>query len=165
MGGLEMDNQEDLLNRYTYNTDEIVGNYNVFYQTDPSELNTLDGSTLAFQKSYRGVKGLTQIAIPFAQAKNKLTRTDLENDLGLIQRTIQKVVNLFGNSNGASNQTLNSKLGALLVSKPVFNIDKIAFIREMYSFITICHDDKFWRGCAYLRGVVELKSFILINRW
>ena len=148
-------NQEDLLNRYTYNTDELVGNYNVFYQTDPSELNTLDGSTLAFQKSYTGVKGLTQIAIPFAQAKNKLTRTDLENDLGLIQRTIHRIVNLFGNNN-SNTTTINSKLGALLVSKPVFNIDKIAFIRGRN--IDTISASYWWDNWHYVNGAD-------VNQW
>ena len=119
--------QERLLTRNTFNTDEAIGNYNIVYPTDSTEYNTLDATTLSFQESIQNVKGLTQITLPFAQGKNKKNNSTIENNLKELSSVITKIVSTFGNKK--SSLSMNSQNGKLALSEPIFNLDKIAFRR------------------------------------
>lgn len=119
-------NQDRLLDSYSFNTDEAIGNYSIYYQTDASELNTLDGDTLAFQESIRNIKGLTSIALPFAQGKNKTEDTSTLNFLKEIEKTVKSISGSFGSGKGKKGRKGNVS-DALLVSGKTFTVDKIAF--------------------------------------
>lgn len=119
--------QERLLTRYTYNTDEAIGNYNIVYPTDSTEYNTLDDTSIAFQESIDNVKGLTQITLPFAQGKKKGNRSDIEKNLKKAVSTVNKVIGSLGSRNNSV--SVNSQNGKLALSSPLFSVDKIAFRR------------------------------------
>ena len=79
-------NQDDLRNEYKPNTNEIISNYFLVWETDEQDQNTLDnqdGRTYqaittvknVTNKELVNIKGLTRISIPLSMAtrKNKLT--------------------------------------------------------------------------------------------
>ena len=118
-------NQERLLNSFSYNTNEAIGNYNIVYQTDTTDINTLDGDGLSFQESIEDVKGLAQINIPFSIGKRKVGIGEVEEGLLDINNLANRITSTFGNG---QNVSLKSNRGALLVSNKEFNNDKIAIL-------------------------------------
>ena len=81
-----LNNQEDLRNEFTYNTDELRANYLIIWDTDAQDQNTLDdqsGRTYQAITTLKTVqdpdlsliKGSDRVSVPFSMAirKNKLT--------------------------------------------------------------------------------------------
>jgi len=128
-------NQERLLNQFTPNTAEFVANYNVHYQYDTQDQNTLDDVTgLSFQAITKPVtvnnlkmvhmKGLTEIAMPFALGKRKDGLTVLEKFAKGVFKIVDNVTGIFG---GGTNfvSKIEAREGALLLSSHFITVGKI----------------------------------------
>lgn len=127
--------QERLLNRFNPNTDEFVANYNIHYNYDTQDQNTLDDTTgLTFQaitkpvtvinKKMVNMKGLTEIVIPFALGKRKDGFTSLENFARDVFKFIDNLTGVFGGGTNFASK-IENRIGALLLSSHFISVGKL----------------------------------------
>ena len=128
-------NQERLLQQFQLNTDEMISNYNIFYNYDIQDQNTLDDQTgRVFQaitspiskinEKFVNVKNLTQIEIPFSQGKEKKGLTAVEELLKELGRIVDNVTGIFGGGTNFANQ-IENRIGSLLLSSHFLTIGKV----------------------------------------
>jgi len=136
---------------YTYNTDELAGNYLISYQTDGQDENTLqDYKGTIYQvitqprkvnyQPFVMVKNLVSANIPFAKAVQKTDLTSPEkiinsfvNDLDVVIQEINKVL---GPAISAYNSLSSSGTFNNLFSGGLFGLAKKIFHKEIVIFNT-----------------------------
>lgn len=127
-------NQERLLDDEKYNTDELVSNYNILWQFDIQDQNTLDDqSGRVFQAITRPnivqdeslvlMKGLAQINIPFTLGKTKTSLTDVERLAKTLGSIVDGLTGIFGNGTNFASQIQN-RVGSLLLSSHFLTLGK-----------------------------------------
>lgn len=128
-------NQERLLQQFELNTNEIVSNYNIFWEYDTQDQNTLDDqSGRVFQaitspvnvvnQRFVSIKNLTQINIPFSQGKEKTKLTDVEKVFKKLAKVVDNLTGLFG---GGTNYVskIEDRVGCLLLSSHFLTTGKV----------------------------------------
>lgn len=127
--------QERLLDKNSFNTGEIVANYNIHWQYDIQDQNTLDDQTgRVFQAITKpisfndqklvNIKGLAEIDMPFSigKTKNGLTRVEeVAKDLG---RFVDNLTGIFGGGTNFASQITN-RIGSLLLSSHFLTYGKV----------------------------------------
>lgn len=127
--------QDRLLDRFKLNTDEMVSNYNIFYQLDIQDQNTLDNSQgRVFQAITSPVstndedliliKNITEISIPFALALTKRDFTTVENVAKELAGFVDNLTGIFGNGTNFRSQ-IDSRIGAMLLSSNFITNPKV----------------------------------------
>lgn len=127
--------QTRLLNSYIPNTKEFTANYNIIYEFDRMDMNTLDDVTgLTYQVITKPItvndqklvlmKGLTQIQIPFALGKRKDSFTTFELFAKEVFKVVDGLTGIFGGGTNFANQ-VESRIGALLLSDHYITTPKI----------------------------------------
>lgn len=127
--------QTRLLNSLIRNTKEFSANYNIVFEIDRMDMNTLDDVTgLTYQVITKPVtvndqklvlmKGLTQIQIPFALAKRKDGFTPLESFAKDVFRVVDGLTGIFGGGTNFANQVEN-RIGAMLLSDHFISVPKL----------------------------------------
>lgn len=118
--------QTRLLDRNSFNTDEIIANYNINWAYDVQDQNTLDDQTgrvfqaittpiTTIDQKLVNIKNLAEISLPFSigKCKNDLTRVEeVAKDLG---RFVDTLTGIFGGGTNFASQITN-RLGSLLMS-------------------------------------------------
>lgn len=128
-------NQERLLQQFQMNTDEIVSNYNIFWNYDIQDQNTLDDQTgRVFQaitspiskvnEKLVSIKNLTQIDIPFSQGKDKTELTEVEKILKKLGKVVDDLTGIFGGGTNFASQ-IENRIGSLLLSSHFLTIGKV----------------------------------------
>lgn len=118
--------QERLLDPRMFNTDEMLANYNIFWQFDIQDQNTLDDQEgRVFQaittpittnnEDLVNIKNLAQIAIPFSLGKTKTELTDVEQVAKVLASIVDGITGIFG---GGTNfeQQIEERVGSLLMT-------------------------------------------------
>ena len=133
-------NQENRLSEYSFNTDEMLSNFMISFQTDFQDENTLENfKGTNFQvitspknvqnKSFVNVKNLGEVRLPFALATRKNELTEVEKVIKFFAQTIDKTVNaLGGNSNLGA--TVTNRVGMMVLSADTTGADKILLMNN-----------------------------------
>lgn len=126
--------QERRLDKYQLNTSELASNYNIYYEYDVQDQNTLDDQTgRVFQavttpitkvnEKMVNVKGLVQIALPFSQGKEKTSLTAVEKILKTLGQLVDTVTGIFGGGTNFAGK-IEDRIGSLLLSSHFLTIGK-----------------------------------------
>lgn len=127
--------QERLLDRYTPNGFEIKSNIVLGYSYDTMDVNTMEDTTgMVYQvitspkqvvnQENVTLKGLDNVAIPFALASVKTKLTAIEERLELLAKITDVLTGLFGKKSKFSKQVQN-RIGVMSVSDDIITVPKI----------------------------------------
>lgn len=127
--------QERLLDFNGFNTDEIVANYNIAWQFDAQDQNTLDDQTgRVFQaittpintinQDYVNIKGLTEIQLPFSIGRTKTELTLVEEIARDLGKFVDKLTGILG---GGTNfqAKVERRVGAMLLSSDFLSFGRV----------------------------------------
>lgn len=127
--------QDSLQNFNGFNVDEFRANYNIFWNTDIQDQNTLDNvEGLSFQAQISplntdnadltNLTGLEQVAIPFALPVRKDQLTAVEEAVKVFATLVDAVTGQLGNPQSLSGK-INNRIGVLHLSSHYTNVGKI----------------------------------------
>lgn len=127
--------QQRLLDRFKCNTDEMVSNYNIYYQFDTQDQNTLDNQDgRVFQaitspittkdKSLVNIKGFAEISIPFSLGIEKRELTEVEKVARALGKIVDTLTGVFGGGTNFANQ-IENRIGSLLLSSHFLTFGKV----------------------------------------
>lgn len=127
--------QDRLVDRFKFNTDEMVSNYNIYFQMDVQDQNTLDNQDgRVFQaittpivtnnKEFVNIKNLTEISIPFSLGIEKRDLTDIEKVAKALGKIVDKITGIFGGGTRFESQ-IENRVGALLMSSHFMTSGKV----------------------------------------
>lgn len=127
--------QERLLTKHSFNTDEMVANYNIHWQYDVQDQNTLDDQTgRVFQAITQpistnnadlvNIKNLAEVDIPFSIGKTKTGLTRVEEVAKDLGRFVDNLTGIFGGGTNFASQITN-RIGSLLLSSHFLTYGKV----------------------------------------
>ena len=127
--------QERLLDVNTFNTDEMISNYNIFYQFDTQDQNTLDDQTGRVFQAITSpnvvqnedlviIKNLAQVSIPFSLGKTKTQLTTIEEVLKTLGGLVDDITGIFGGGTNFRGQIQN-RIGSLSLSSHFLTYGKV----------------------------------------
>jgi hypothetical protein len=130
-----LNDQERLLDRVEFNTDEIVSNYTISYSLDSSDMNTLDDQTgRIFQamtlpitvndQSLVNIQNMVEIDLPFSLGRTKNSLTTIEKVAQVLGRAVDLLTGIFGSGTSFFAQ-ITARKGSLLLSSDLLTIGKI----------------------------------------
>jgi len=134
-----LNNQDRRLEEHTYNTDEMISNYNILWDYDVQDQNTLDDQSgrifqaitsarTAINPEYVTIKNLAQIAIPFSMAKEKTKLTDVEKILKTLGKLVDNITGIFGGGTNFAGQ-IEDRIGSLLLSSHFLTTGKVVVMQ------------------------------------
>lgn len=127
--------QDKLLTQFRPNTSEFVSNYNITYEFDRQDQNTLDDVTgqvfQAIQKptfienpKLLNVKGLGQVAIPYSIGKRKNSLTNLEEAGRKLGKLVDELTGVFGGGTNFASQ-IDARIGSMLLSSHFLTVPRL----------------------------------------
>lgn len=127
--------QTRLLDKLKFNTSEIIANYNIYYQYDTQDQNTLDDQTgRVFQAittpvtkindEFVSIKNLAEISIPFSLGKCKTSLTKVEEIAKSLGQFVDNLTGIFGGGTNFESQ-IENRLGSLLLSSHFLTYGKL----------------------------------------
>jgi len=127
--------QERLLDRVKFNTDEIIANYNIHWSYDTQDQNTLDDQTgrvfqavtspiTTIDSKLVNIKNLAEIDLPFSIGKTKLGLTHLEEVAKDLGQFVDNITGIFGGGTNFASQIRN-RVGSLLLSSHFLTVGKM----------------------------------------
>ncbi len=128
--------QPRLLDRNGFNTDEIVANYNINFQFDSQDQNTLDDQTgLVFQaittpirtinQNLVNIKGLTEIVVPFSLGKAKQGLNGVEEVLKALGKAVDFLTGVLPGRGTNFAGKIEKRIGSLLMSSDFISFGKV----------------------------------------
>jgi len=129
--------QSDREGEFSYNTGDAWKRYYIHYQTDQSDLNTLDffdptdaeystEPLNVINSDLVTIKGLNDVNIPFAMGIRKKGFTWLENLAYEVFEIIDEVVNAFGGNGNLASQ-IEDRIGVLQLSQQFYTVSKLLY--------------------------------------
>lgn len=127
--------QENLQDFNGFNVDEFKANYNIFWNTDVQDQNTLDNvEGLSFQAQITplntdnpeltNLTGLEQVALPFALPVRKDKLTAVEEAVKVFATLVDSVTGQLGNPQSLSGK-INNRIGVLHLSSHYTSVGKV----------------------------------------
>lgn len=127
--------QDNLLDRFKYNTDEIIANYNINWSLDVQDQNTLDNQVgrifqaitsqvTTINPDLVSIKNLAEIALPFSIGREKTGLTDVERVARTLGTIVDTITGLFGGGTNFASQ-IENRIGSLLLSSHFLTVGKI----------------------------------------
>lgn len=131
--------QKELKDRFTFNVDEMVANYNINWAYDTQDQNTLDNQVgRVFQaiiepnvvnnQDLVSLKGLEEVAIPCSLGLRKNNLNAVEEALKGLAEFVDGLTGFFGSGTSFASDIENRK-GALLTSSHFFTIPKVVAMK------------------------------------
>lgn len=127
--------QDRLLDQFKLNTDEMMANYNIIYQFDIQDQNTLDNSDgRVFQaittplvkrnEDVVNIKNVSEVNLPFSLGLQKTKLNRVEEVAKSLGKIADEITSIFG---GGSNfeSRIRNRVGSLLLSSNFLTIGKI----------------------------------------
>lgn len=166
------EDQDRLLDKFKYNTSEMVSNYNITYEYDTQDQNTLDDqSGRLFQAITTPVvkdnpklvviKNLAQISVPFSLGKEKKSLTDVEKTLRSLGQVVDTITGIFGGGTNFSGK-IEDRIGSLLLSSHFLTFGKVVVMqggrlapnqRELLNALNLWNDYHYINSFATYKGV------------
>ena len=130
--------QDDRVDEYTLNTDEIWKRYYIHYQVDYADIHTLDfydptdceystEPTTVVNPDLVSIKGLNDVNIPFALGVRKGTLNWLEQTAQTLFSIIDAVTGIFGGGTNFAGQIQN-RIGVLQIGQQFFGVSKMLYV-------------------------------------
>jgi len=127
--------QKRLLDGVSFNTNEMVGNYNISWRFDTQDQNTLDdqagrvfqaitSQNVTQNEDLVAIKGLTEIDIPFTLGKCKTKITRIEEIAKSLGKFVDNLTGLFGGGTNFATQ-IEGRIGSLLLSSHFTTLPKV----------------------------------------
>jgi hypothetical protein len=127
--------QERILDRVKFNTDEIVSNYNIYWALDIQDQNTLDivdgrvfqavtSPNIVNNQEFVIIKNLAEIAIPFSLGREKRELTAVETIAKSLGQLVDNLTGIFGGGTNFASQ-IENRIGSLLLSSHFLTSGKV----------------------------------------
>jgi hypothetical protein len=127
--------QDKRLSSFKYNTDEMLSNFMLSFQTDYQDENTLENfkgtnyqvitqPNVVSNQDYVNIKGFGEVRAPFARALRKDGLTTVEKLLSGLATVVDTTVNTLGGNSQLSSKIKNRK-GMMLLSADTTGMDKL----------------------------------------
>lgn len=163
--------QKKLLDGVKFNTEEMVSNYNIAYQYDTQDQNTLDDQTgrvfqaitsevSSINKDFVTIKGLGEVSIPFSIGKCKTELTTVENVAKSLGRFVDNLTGIFGGGSNFSTQIQN-RIGSLLLSSHFTTYPKIVVMsgsKLSKNQRSILSAENLWNEFHYINSFAEING-------
>lgn len=131
--------QERRLQAYRLNTSEIVANYNIYYEYDTQDQNTLDDQTgrvfqaittpkIVGNEKLVNIKHLAKINIPHSLPKEKTGLTDVEKVFKALAKVVDSITGIFGGGTNYASK-IEDRIGSLLLSSHFLSIGKVVVMQ------------------------------------
>lgn len=128
-------NQERLLQENTFNTDEIVANYNIYYSLDTQDQNTLDvvdgrvfqaitSPVVTNEPDFVTIKNIQEIEIPFSLGLEKRSLTTIEEVAKSLGSVVDAITGIFGGGTNFAS-SIEQRIGSLLLSSHFLTVGKV----------------------------------------
>lgn len=165
-------NQERLHQQFKLNTDEMVSNYNIFWQLDSQDQNTLvNNEGRVFQAitepiavnnpEFVNIKNLVQVSLPFSVGLEKRELTTVEEVAKTLASIVDGITGVFGGGTNYASQIRN-RIGSLLLSSHYLTFGKVVVMngqnlannqRELVSATALYNKYHFINSFAEINGV------------
>jgi hypothetical protein len=130
--------QDERIDEYTLNTDEIWKRYYIHYQVDYADFHTLDfydptdaeystEPTTIVNADLVSIKGLNDVNIPFALGVRKGNLNFIEKTAKLLFSLIDAVTGIFGGGTNFAGQ-IQSRVGVLQIGQQFFGVSKMLYL-------------------------------------
>jgi hypothetical protein len=130
--------QDERIDEYTLNTDEIWKRYYIHYQVDYADVHTLDfydptdaeystEPTTIVNADLVSIKGLNDVNIPFALGVRKGNLNFIEKTAKLLFSLIDAVTGIFGGGTNFAGQ-IQSRVGVLQIGQQFFGVSKMLYL-------------------------------------
>lgn len=127
--------QERVLDRNKFNTDEIISNYNIYWSLDIQDQNTLDlvdgrvfqaitSPLNVINHEFVTIKGLAEIALPFSLGREKRSLTTVEEIAKVLAGIVDGLTGIFGGGTNFKSQ-IEQRIGSLLLSSDFLTVGKV----------------------------------------
>jgi hypothetical protein len=127
--------QQLRLSSFKYNTNEILSNFMISFQTDFQDENTLEDfkgtnfQAITEPKTFNNrdlvnIKGLGEVRLPFARAKRKDSLTVVEASIAALATLVDTAINVMGGSSSLSAKIRNRK-SMMVLSADTTGVDKL----------------------------------------
>lgn len=163
--------QARLLDRNGFNTDEMIANYNIHWQYDVQDQNTLDDQTgrvfqvitspiITNDPSLVNIKNLAEISIPFSIGKTKNSLTQVEEIAKDLGRFVDNLTGIFGGGTNFASQITN-RLGSLLMTSHFLTVGKVVkmsgnkLASDQRGDLTV---QKIWDNYHYINSFAEING-------
>ena len=131
-------NQDNRLSEFRFNTEEMLSNFMISFQTDVQDENTLENflgtnfqvitsPVTSNERSFINVKNLGQVRLPFALASRKNDLTIVEKALKDMAQTVDKTVNTLGGNSSLSSK-ISNRIGMMVLTADTTSVDKVLII-------------------------------------
>jgi len=129
--------QDSRENQWTYNTGEAWKRYYTHYQTDPSDVHTMDkidGSDCEYSTepvTYNNedlvtIKGVVDIGYPFAFGIRKESLTVVEEACLPFAKLADEVIQFFGGSSELESK-IQGRVGVMMISQQYYSVTKLLY--------------------------------------
>jgi hypothetical protein len=160
--------QNDRLDEFSYNTEDVWKRYYIKYNLDYSDIYTLDGNvydihdaeystepTSIVNADLVSIKGLNEVNIPFSLGKRKETLNWLEKIAKTFFELVDSVTGIFG---GGTNfgATIQDRTNLLVVSQMYFSTTKILWTiggRQPASYANYISATNLWNKYHYINKI------------
>jgi hypothetical protein len=130
--------QDERIDEYTLNTDEIWKRYYIHYQVDYADFHTLDfydptdaeystEPTTIVNPDLVSIKGLNDVNIPFALGVRKGNLNFIEKTAKALFSLIDAVTGIFGGGTNFAGQ-IQSRVGVLQIGQQFFGVSKMLYL-------------------------------------
>lgn len=127
--------QERILDRVKFNTDEMVSNYNIYWALDVQDQNTLDDSSgrvfqaitsevASINPEFVSIKNIAEIALPFSIGREKRSLTTVEEVAKTLGGIVDGLTGIFGGGTNFKSQ-IENRIGSLLLSSHFTTFGKV----------------------------------------
>lgn len=162
--------QNDRVDEYTFNTEDIWKRYYIRYALDFSDQHTLDtlynihdaeystelNAGLSVNADLITIKGLNEVNIPFALGSRKGTLNWFEKVAKELFGAIDSITNFFGSGTNFEN-IIDSRVGILQVSQNYFSVTKLLYCttgnKQPWNFDTFVSAKALWNKYHYINQI------------
>lgn len=131
--------QDLLLDRFKYNTNEMISNYNINWSLDLQDQNTLDNQegrifqavtspVVTNNQDLVSIKNLAEIALPFSIGRDKTGLTNIERIARDLARLVDAITGIFGGGTNFASQ-IENRVGSLLLTSHFLSVGKIVVMQ------------------------------------
>jgi len=162
--------QDEAQNSYKYDFSRLFKRYLISYQTDYSDLYTIDNFENSnteyslereniINNDLNSIKGLTEIQIPFSLASIKTEYDWLEKRFSELYKLIDKLA-------GTNYANKKNKLGLIILSDQFYSVTKLIMYdgnkKQSLNYNDFLSASKLWEKFHYINNISE-KPFLIIE--
>ena len=168
--------QDDRIDEYRLNTEEVWKRYYIHYQVDYADIHTLDfydptdaefstEPTTVVNHDLVSIKGLNDVNIPFALGVRKGNLNLIEQLAKGLFTVVDAVTGIFGGGTNFAGQ-ISARQGVLQISQQFFGVTKLLLVdnngKQVPGYITKIGASALWNNYHYIEQI-QLNDFEVRN--